>query len=67
VVTEFGPGGVGTDFDGLDLGGPVLGEEYVVDVVGAILVVIEIVGGVGFFALGFGKEMMIGAGETVLL
>lgn len=61
MVTEFGPCGVGADFDGSDLGGPMLGEEDVVDVVRAIPVVIEIVGGMGFFALGFAKEMMIGA------
>jgi len=36
MIAEFGPGGVGADFDGFDLGGPVLGEEDVVDVVGAI-------------------------------
>ncbi len=66
MVAEFGPCGVGADFDGLDLGGPVLGEEDVVDVVGAIFVVPEIVGGLSFFALGFGKEMMIGAGEASL-
>jgi hypothetical protein len=35
VVAEFEPGGVGAYFDVLDLGGPVLGEEDVVDVVGA--------------------------------
>jgi hypothetical protein len=58
---------MGADFDGLDLGGPGLGEEDVVDVVRTILVVVEIVGGLGFFALGFGKEMMIGAGETAFL
>jgi len=56
VVAEFGPGGVGADFDALDLGGPVLGEEDVVDVVGAIYVVVEIVGGRILFALGFGEE-----------
>jgi hypothetical protein len=39
VVAEFGPGGVGADFDALDLGGPVLGKEDVVDVVGVIFVV----------------------------
>jgi hypothetical protein len=62
VVAEFGPGGVGADFDAFDLGGPVLGEEDVVDVVGAIFVVPEIVGGMGFCTLGFGKVMMVGAG-----
>jgi hypothetical protein len=41
VVAEFGPGGVGADFDAFDLGGPVLGEEDVVDVVEAILGVAE--------------------------
>jgi hypothetical protein len=45
VVAEFGPGGVGAEFDALDLGGPVLGEEDVVDAVGAIFVVVEIAGG----------------------
>lgn len=35
MVAEFGPGGAGADFDGFDLGDPVLGEEDVVDVVGA--------------------------------
>ena len=64
VVAEFGPGGVGADFDGFDLGGPVLGEEDVVDVVRAIFVVPEIVGGLRLCALGFGKEMMVGAGEA---
>ena len=67
MVAEFGPGGVGADFDAFDLGGPVLGEEDVVDVVGAIFVVPEIVGGVSLLALGLGKEMMVGAGEVVLL
>jgi len=33
-----------------------LGEGDVVDVVGAIFVVVEIVGGLGFLALGFGKN-----------
>ncbi len=47
MVAEFGPGGVGADFDGFDLGGPLLGKEDVVDVVGAIFVVVEIVGGLG--------------------
>lgn len=65
MVAEFGPGGVGTDFDAFDLGGPVLGEEDVVDVVGAIFVVPEIVGGLRLCTLGFGKEMMVGAGEAV--
>jgi hypothetical protein len=67
VVAEFGPGGVGADFDGLDLGDPVMGKEDVVDVVGAIFVVVEIVGGLSFFTLEFGKEMMIGAGEASFL
>lgn len=67
MVAEFGPGGVGADFDGLDLGDPVMGKEDVVDVVGAIFVVPEIVGGLSFFALEFGKEMMIGAGEASFL
>jgi hypothetical protein len=62
VVAEFGPGGVGADFDGFDLGGPVSGEEDVVDVVGAIFVMVEIVGGLRLLALGFGEEMMVGAG-----
>ena len=26
VVAEFGPGGVGADFDGFELGGPLLGD-----------------------------------------
>jgi hypothetical protein len=70
VVAEFGPGGVGADFDAFDFGGPVLREEDVVDVVGAIFMVPEIVGGLrlctsGFGKdLGFGKEMMLGAGEA---
>ena len=67
MVAEFVPGGVGAHFDALDLGGPVLGEEDVVDVVGAIFVVVEIVGGLGFLALGFGEEMVVGAGEAVFL
>ena len=67
MVAEFGPSGVGADFDGFDLGGPVLGEEDVVDVVGAIFVVPEIVGGLCFFALGFREEMMVGAGQAVFL
>jgi hypothetical protein len=52
VVAEFGPGGVGADFDAFDLGGPVLGEEDVVDVVGVIFVVPEIVGVASLLALG---------------
>ena len=40
---------------------------WAANVVGAIFVVVEIVGGLGFFALGFGKEMMIGAGEMSFL
>jgi len=60
MVAEFGPGGVRAEFDGLDLGGPVLGEEDVVDVVAAVFVVPEIVSGLSFFALGFGEEMMVG-------
>lgn len=67
VVAEFGPGGVGADFDGFDLGGPLFREEDVVDVVGAIFVVPEIVSRLGLLALGLGKEMMIGAGEAVFL
>jgi hypothetical protein len=39
VVAEFVPGGVGAYLDALDLGGPGLGEEDVVDVVEAIFVV----------------------------
>ena len=39
MIAQFVPGGVGADFDALDLGSPVLGEEDVVDVVGAIIVV----------------------------
>jgi hypothetical protein len=67
VVAESGPGGVGADFDALDLGGPVLGEEDVVDVVGAIFVVPEIVSRLSLLALGLGKEMMVGAGQAVFL
>jgi hypothetical protein len=37
-----------------------LGEEDVVDVVAAIFVMPEIVGGLSFFALGFGEEIMVG-------
>lgn len=65
MVAEFGPGGVGADFDAFDLGGPVLGEEDVVDVVGAVFVVPEIVGGLRLGTLRFGKEMMVGAGQAV--
>lgn len=36
MVAEFVPGDVRDYFDALDLGGPVLGEEDVVDVVWAI-------------------------------
>jgi len=39
VVTEFGPGGMGAEFDGFELGGPVFGEKDLVGVVGAIFVV----------------------------
>jgi hypothetical protein len=67
VVAEFEPGGVGADFDPLDLGGPFVGEEDVVDVVAAIFVVPEIVGGLSLLSLGLGKEMMVGAGEAVFL
>jgi len=45
VVAEFVPGGVGAEFDALDLCGPGLGEEDVVDVVGAIFMAPEIVVG----------------------
>lgn len=45
VVGEVGVGGVGAEVDGGDVGGPGAGEENVVDVVGAIFVVPEIVGG----------------------
>ena len=62
VVAEVGPGGVGADFDGFDLGGPLLGEEDVVDVAGAIFVVPEIVSGPSLVALVLGKEMVVGAG-----
>jgi hypothetical protein len=41
VIAEFGPGGVGADFDAFDLGGPVLGEEDVADVIGTIFAVPE--------------------------
>ena len=67
VVAEFGPNRVGADFDAGDLGGPVLGEENVVDVVGAIFVVPIIVRGSSLLALEFGKEMMVSAGEAVFL
>jgi len=67
VVAEFGPGGVGADFDGSDLGGPVLGEKDIVDVIGAIFVVPIIVSGLSLLALELGKEMMVGAGEAVFL
>ena len=56
MVAEFGIGGVGAEVDALDLGGAGLGEEDVVDVVGAIFVVPEIVDGLRFFALGFGRN-----------
>ncbi len=67
VVAQFGPGRVSADFDAFYIGGPVFGEEDVVDVVGAIFVVPEIVRGLRLLALRFGKEMMVGAGEVVLL
>ena len=67
VIAEFGPGGVGAEFDCFDLGGPFVGEEDVVDVVAAIFVMPEIVSGLSLQALGFGKEMMVGAGEAVFL
>jgi len=40
----------------------VLGEEDVVDVKGAVFVVPEIVSRLSLFALGLGKEMMVGTG-----
>lgn len=50
MIADFGPSGVGTDFDSFDLAGPVLREEDVADVVGTVLVVPEIVGGLSFLA-----------------
>ena len=35
VVAKFEPGGVRANFDGFDLGGTMLGEEEVVDVIRA--------------------------------
>ena len=67
VVAQFGPGGVGADFDAFDIRGPVLRDEDIVDVVGAIFVVPEIVRGPSLLSLRLGKEMMVGAGEVVLL
>ena len=67
VVADTGPRGVGADFDAFDLGGPELGEEDVVDVVGAIFVVPIVISWSSLLALEFGKEMMIGAGQAVLL
>jgi hypothetical protein len=58
VVAEFGPDGVSANFDGLDLVGPLLGEEDVVDVVGAIFVVPEMVSGLSLLALGLGATSL---------
>jgi hypothetical protein len=41
VVAEFGPRGTGADSDAFDLGGPMLGEEDVTDVIGTIFAVPE--------------------------
>lgn len=67
VVAQFEPGRVGADFDAFDIGGPMLGQEDIVDVVGAIFVVPEIVRGPSLLSLRLGKEMMVGAREVVLL
>jgi hypothetical protein len=66
MIAQFVPGGVGADFDSFDLGGPVLGEEDVVDVVGPVFVVPEIVRRLSLLALRLGKEMMVGAGKVML-
>jgi|GEM_PF-6277567 len=65
VVGEVGVSGVGAELNTVDVGSPVLGEEDVVDVVAAVLVMPKIVGRAGLAALKLGKEVMVGAGEAV--
>lgn len=67
VVAEVEPFGVVADCDGLDAEGPGAGKKDVVDVVAATFAVPKIVSGASLLALGFGKEMVIGAEEAALL
>ena len=59
MVADFCPIPIFSDFNLFDSRGPLLRQKYIIDVVAAILVVIEVMRRLLFLALGFREKAVV--------